>query len=116
MGWVMPTEGRAPTVKPGSRLYLGHRCRYALGVEAMSFQGIAYECEEQRLVMSQVAGKDLQNLAGNAFNAWCATAVRVVGRTILVRAKAAAKGQVPHPTASSVGQPDAHCDLDEFWT
>ena len=64
--------GRVPTITPGGKYWLGHRCRTLTGAEALALQGLWIPPG----TLSGVSDALLHDLAGNAFNAVsCMTAM-----------------------------------------
>jgi site-specific DNA-cytosine methylase len=62
-------QGCSHIITPTQRVYLRHRCRMMTGFESMMLQGIHYGREMPETMVW--ASKELQDLAGNAFHAWC---------------------------------------------
>ena len=84
MGRARPQPaGMSCIVTPKGKLYLGHRCRFIHGIEALHLQGLHFGSQHPLLVEHSSAL--LQDLAGNSFHVWCAAAVHLTKELVLAR-------------------------------
>ena len=85
-------------VTPTSSIYLGSRCRTAHGLEDLALQNIHYGDRQCRL--SEFPESLLRDLAGNAWETTCASAMLLVQEVIL--GALAAQPKADYPSSSSV--------------
>ena len=109
-------EGNTACVTPGMRRYLGHRCRIALGIEAMNLQCIRLGGGQRMRKAHAFPSALLQDLAGNASNALCDAACELALTVVLAMAHArhlqAVAPPVPEPSSEDE---DDDVVLEELW-
>ena len=88
--------GECSVVLPGGQVYLEALGRCAVGHEALLLQGLHFG--DGHAMIDEFSFKELQNLAGNAFNSYCCAASFLVKETLLGLARF---GVLSVPGASS---------------
>ena len=97
--------------------YLTDRCRTTLGVEAMQLQNIHYGNNHYKLLEHN--NTTVQDLAGNAFEAYSCAASLLCGLSLLVKAFAIENnftGPTPLSQASTLSRESVGVECDDIWS
>jgi hypothetical protein len=96
-------------ITPSSSIYLGSRCRTAHGLEDLSLQNIHFGDRQCRL--SEFPDNLLRDLAGNAWETTCASAMVLVQEVILGALAAWPRSSTPRADSQDMGDEDATAAL-----
>ena len=106
----MSKEGDAcKTVCENSEIYLSHRCRKAIGSEAIQIQGAHFG--PHHVLLAGIDDSCQRKLGGDAFHVWSAT-ISVLTSLVLLSEGAASARQTAQPLLSSANV-SADATLDE---
>eukprot|EP00435_Cladocopium_sp_Y103_P035935 s2002_g9.t1 len=77
-------QNRADIITPRGQQLVAHQARCLLGIEGMFLQGIHYGREQWKLLDADDFSDDfLRDLAGNAFNSYCAAAIFITKQCLI---------------------------------
>lgn len=113
LGRTRAVSGGSACITPRTRALLTHRLRLANGVECLNLQGIHFSGRESRL-HSYDSGV-LTDLAGNAFNTYCAAAMHLVGEGLLALCWSAACESAAAPRHVKRHRSNDWDSEDELW-
>ena len=104
-------DGEVACLTPKGRVYLPHRHRFLLGLEALRLQNVWYSASQESCVLEQFPQAFQYNLAGNAMEGCCLAAV-ILSCVCVISSQEEATAPLALPDAVAVAS-DSDDDVDD---